>query len=183
MRELVLRLVCGAGRDRLMARRSFLPRPCADLVKNAEAFLRWRSMVLSQGVHPPRTNKVGEGECVVGAGTRVPLRTPWGADCQFRAWAESIQPRLSMPTGEGVSLLPIPLVPRGVHAVGTSGARIRDPGTQNIPNVAGPQAQGLMARHIGPTACWGRDHQASLLDWIKWQRVSEPNGAKHEGAP
>jgi len=38
MRELVLMLVWGTG-DRLMAGRSLLPRPCADLVKNGSMIL------------------------------------------------------------------------------------------------------------------------------------------------
>ena len=46
--EFLRGLVWGAG-DRPMAGAaglSFLRRPCGDLVKNLETFLRWRSMIL-----------------------------------------------------------------------------------------------------------------------------------------
>ena len=68
MGEFVLRLVWGAGSDRLKAGRRFLPRPCVGLVKNMETLLRWRSRILWHRVYRPGINKPGGREGVIGAG-------------------------------------------------------------------------------------------------------------------
>ena len=57
VREIVLRLVWGAG-DRSMIGRGLPPKPCASLVKNVEIFPQWRSMILERKVHSPRLDKV-----------------------------------------------------------------------------------------------------------------------------
>ena len=65
MRELVLRLVWGAGDPRdfdsgTVAGRSSLKRPYASLVKNVVAFSRWRSIILWREVHCPRFDEMGD---------------------------------------------------------------------------------------------------------------------------